>query len=196
PQHSPSNSAAVPISTTASDFNLTVKPASVSIQATNNATVNVTLTSADGFADTIGLGCASLPAGVNCHFSTPNAVLAANGTVVVSLTIDTNNPLGGGTAMLKTGPARGVQRTVLTAGLLLPLGVLFGCIFWRFRRRYAATVTLILFMGVAVLMATGCSGSFSQSSATPGTYTIQVTGTGIKSNISQYFPVSLTITAK
>ena len=186
------------ISTTASDFNLKVTPNSVSIPTTENATVNVTLTSADGFTDTIGLGCASLPAGVNCHFSTPSATLAANGVVVVSLTIDTNNPLGGGTSASIARPAMSGQRMVLAAGLLLPLGVLFGCIFWRFRRRYAQsmTVALMLLVGGGLLMATGCSGSFSQSSAAPGTYTIQVTGTGAKSNISHYENVTLTITAK
>jgi sugar lactone lactonase YvrE len=196
--HSPSTSAVVPISTTASDFNLKVTPNSVSIPSTENATVSVTLTSADGFADTIGLGCASLPAGVNCHFSTPSAALAANGVVVVSLSIDTNNPLGGGTSMLNARPVKGGQRLVLTAGLLLPLGVLFGGIFWRFRRRYARsmTVALVLLLSGAVLMATGCSGSFSQSSATPGTYKIQVTGTGANSNISHYENVTLIITAK
>jgi hypothetical protein len=167
--------------------------------------VNVALTSISGFTDTIGLGCASLPAGVNCHFSTPSATLTANGTVNVTLTIDTNNPLGGGSSAMNLLPAsQGLQRLagegkqiVSLAGLFLPLSVFFGCIFWRFRKRYAGlmTMALVLLLGGAALLVTGCGG-FSQSSATPGTYVIQVTGTGVNSNISRYQNVTLVITAK
>ena len=53
-----------------------------------------------------------------------------------------------------------------------------------------------LLLGVATQLVTGCSGSFTQSSATPGTYVIQVTGSGANSDISHYQNVSLTITAK
>ena len=40
---------------------------------------------------------------------------------------------------------------------------------------------------------TGCSG-FTQSSAAPGTYVIQVTATGANSNVIHYQNVTLTIT--
>jgi hypothetical protein len=93
--------------------------------------------------------------------------------------------------------ARPGSRGVSLAGLFLPLSLLFGSLFWRFRRRYAKSMTavLVLFLGVAALLVTGCSG-FTQSSAAPGTYVIQVTGTGANSNISHYQNVTLTITAK
>jgi sugar lactone lactonase YvrE len=193
--HGPSTSAAVSISTIAADFNLTVTPDKVTLAATQNISVNVALNSTDGFADTIGLGCASLPAGVNCNFSTPSVALSANGVENVTLTIDTNNPLGGGTSAMNARPA---DRNVFLAGLFLPLCVLFGFSFWRFRRRHAAAMTaaLILLLGIAAQLVTGCSGSFTQSSAAPGTYTIQVTGTGAHSDISNYQNVTLTITAK
>ncbi|MGA3373427.1 MAG: Ig-like domain repeat protein [Terracidiphilus sp.] len=194
-QHGASTSASVPISTIASDFNLTVTPASVTVATTENVSVNVSLKSIAGFADTIGLGCASLPAGVNCHFSTPSVQLAANGVENVTLTIDTNNPLGGGTSAMNVRPA---SQMASLAGLFLPLSLLFGCLFWRFRRRYARSMTmaLVLLLGIAALLATGCSGGFTQSSAAPGTYKIQVIGTGVNSNITQYVPVTLTINAK
>jgi hypothetical protein len=192
PLHGPSTSNVVTISTSAEGFNLAVTPPSVTIAATQNATVNVTLTSNNGFTDTIGLGCASLPAGVNCHFSADSVKLAANGTQKVSLTIDTNNPLGGGSSAMNARPG---GRSVSLAGLFLPLSVFFGCIFWRFRRRYAAALTtaLVLLLGSAALLVSGCSG-FSQSSAAPGTYVIQVTGVGTNSDITHYQNVTLTIT--
>ncbi len=193
--HGASSSASVAISTISADFNLTVTPDKVTMTNTQNLSVNVALNSTDGFADTIGLGCASLPAGVNCHFSTPNVALAANGVENVTLTIDTNNPLGGGTSAKNARPASG---GVFLAGLFLPLSVLFGCLFWRFRRRHAKSMAtaMVLLLGAAAMLVAGCSGSFTQSSATPGTYTIQVTGTGAKSDITHYENVTLTINAK
>ena len=190
--HSPSTSVAMAISNPASSFTLTVTPASVSVAATHNVTVTVTLAPISGFTDTIGLGCASLPAGVNCHFSTPTITMPATGVQNVQLTIDTNNPLGGGSTAMNARPdGRGVS----LAGLFLPLSALFGIFFWRFRRRHAAamTATLVLLLGVAAMLVTGCSG-FSQYSATPGTYVIQVTGVGAKSDITHYQNVTLTIT--
>jgi hypothetical protein len=204
--HSPSTSVATAINNPASGFTLTVTPASVSVATSQNVTVTVTLTSISGFTDTIGLGCASLPAGVNCHFSTNTITLTAAGAQNVQLTIDTNNPLGGGSSAMNARPGvQGPKRQVFVAGvdghgvslagLFLPLSVLFGIFFWRFRRRHAAAMTaaLVLLLGFAAQLATGCSG-FSQSSATPGTYVIQVTGVGANSNITHYQDVTLTIT--
>ncbi len=190
--HSPSTSQPLQVSATATGFNLTVTPPSVTMAAKQNATVSVNLTSVSGFVDTVGLGCASLPAGVTCHFASIGVALAANATQSVQLTIDTNNPLSGGTSAMNSGP--GKPGTYL-AGLLLPFSVFFGWIFWRFRRRHAAILTtaLVLLLSGTTLLVTGCSG-FSSSSAAPGTYVIQVTGTGANSDIIHYQNVTLTIT--
>jgi hypothetical protein len=195
PLHGSSTSNAVAVSSTGAGYNLTVTPASVTMAVTQNATVNVALSSITGFTDTIGLGCASLPAGVNCHFSSPSVALPANGVANVSLTIDTNNPLGGGSSAMKAHPG---GRSIALAGLFLPLGALFGCVFWRFRRRHAGwmTAALVLLLGLAAQLATGCSGGFTQSNAAPGAYVIQVTGSGANSDIAHYQNVTVTITAK
>jgi len=188
--HSPSTSQPVTISGTATGFNLAVTPASVTMAATQNATVTVTLTSSNGFADTIGLGCASLPAGVTCHFSSPSVSLAANGVATAQLQIDTNSPLtGGSSAMNSHGGSGGAY----LAGLFLPFSVFFGWIFWRLRKRQILTAVLILVLSAAAMVATGCSG-FSSNSAAPGTYVIQVTGTGANSNVIHYQNVTLIVT--
>jgi hypothetical protein len=54
-------------------------------------------------------------------------------------------------------------------------------------------MVLVLILSGAALLATGCSG-FTMSTATPGTYVIQVTGTGANSDIIHYQNVTLTIT--
>jgi len=190
--HSPSSSLSVSVSGTPTLYTLSVSPASVTMQTSQNATVNVNLTSNGTFTDTIGLGCASLPAGVFCHFSNPAVKLNPGATVSVQLTIDTNNPLGGGSSAMNR-PASGSKFSL--AGLFLPLSALFGLIFWRLRRRAAGILTtaMVLVLSAAALLATGCS-SYSTNTAAPGNYTIQVTGTGATTDVQQYQNVSLTIT--
>ena len=189
--HAPSTSQAVTISGTATDFNLTVNPPAVTMKTTQNATVTVNLASLGGFSDTIGLGCASLPAGVNCHFSSISVKLPANGAASAQLTIDTNNPLSGGSSAMNTTR----RSTAETAGLMLPIGLFFGWLFWRLRRRNASvwSLLLVLALSAGALFATGCSG-FSMGSAAPGTYTIQIVGTGTNSNVVHYQNETVTIT--
>lgn len=81
------------------------------------------------------------------------------------------------------------------AGFFLPFSAFFGWLFWRLRRRSMGALTLVLALALSAgaLLATGCSG-YSSSSAAAGTYVIQVTGTGTKSNVIHYQNVSLTIT--
>jgi len=157
-----------------------------------NANVTVTLTSISGFTDNIGLGCATLPAGVNCHFSSILVPLGANATATSTLTIDTNNPLGGGATAMNA--QTGQQKTALAA-LFLPFSLLLGGILWRFRKRNGSvwSMVLILALSGAALLATGCAG-YTQNSAKPGTYTIQVVGVGQNSNVEQYQNITLTIT--
>jgi hypothetical protein len=190
--HSPSSSPTIPVSGTPTLFSLGVKPSSVTMATSQNATVTVNLNSNGTFADTIGLGCASLPAGVFCHFSSPSVKLTAQGSASVQLTIDTNNPLSGGSSAMNFSP--GNSRFSL-AGLFLPISVVFGFVFWRLRRRNAGvfSMAMVLLLSAAALLATGCN-SYSVNTAAPGNYVIQVTGTGASTNAQQYQNVSLSIT--
>jgi hypothetical protein len=191
-EHSPSQSIAVPISSQGSAYNLTVTPSTISLASSQNINVTVTLTSVSGFTDTIGLGCASLPAGVNCHFSSLTVPLSASTPATAQLTIDTNNPLGGGATAMNR-PVE--QRKTALAGLFLPFSLLMGWVLWRFRKRHAGVLSmvLVLVLSGAALMATGCGG-FTQNTAAPGTYTFQVVGVGQNSNVTEYQNVTLTIT--
>jgi hypothetical protein len=54
-------------------------------------------------------------------------------------------------------------------------------------------MALVLVLSAASLGASGCN-SFSQSTAAPGTYVIQVTGTGVNSDVVHYQNVTLDIT--
>ena len=191
-EHGSSTSSALTVSGTPVDFGVTVTPATVTMASSQNATVTVTITSNANFSGAIGLGCSSLPAAVNCHFASVSLNLPAGGSVSTQLTIDTNNPLGGGSSAMNRRPG---DRRFSLAGLFLPLSLGFGLIFWRWRRRYAQvlTIALVLVLTAAAFVATGCSG-FSQNTAAPGTYVIQVTGTSTSSDVVHYQNVTLDIT--
>jgi hypothetical protein len=188
--HGGSTSTALTVSGTAVGFNIALSPTSATVKSSQNVTIAVALSSNAGFADTIGMGCASLPAVVNCHFSSPTVTLPANGAASVTLTVDTNNPLSGGTSARNN--ATPGQRIALAGLFLLPaLG--FGGLFWRLRRPGSGWIALLLILSAAAFAASGCSG-FSQKNAAPGNYVIQVTGTGVNSNLVHYQNLSLDIT--
>ena len=192
--HGSSTSSAINVSGTPVDFGVTVTPATVTVASSQNATVTVTLTSNANFTGTIGLGCSSLPVAVNCHFTAISLNLPAGGSVSTQLTIDTNNPLSGGSSAMNRRPGDG---RFSLAGLFLPIGLGFGFIFWRWRRRHGQvfTMALVLILTAAAFVATGCGGSgFSQATAAPGTYVIQVTGTSTSSDVVHYQNVTLDIT--
>lgn len=189
--HAPSTSAELQFSSTLTDFGISISSPSVRVVTKQNATIAVTLTSANGYTDKIGMGCLSLPAAVNCHFSSDSVTLAPGTTQTIQLTIDTDLPLGGGQAARLSRPE---DRGLSLAGLFVPASLLLGWGMWRFRRRYAALLVVAIALSLAgAALVTGCGG-FSQSSAAPGTYTIQVGGVGAVSNISHYQSVKLTIT--
>lgn len=190
--HSPSQSSPVSINGAPAGFSISVAPPTLTLVSGQNGTLSVTLSSNAGFADSIGMGCLSVPVAVNCHFSTNTVNLTSGQSQTVQLTIDTNAPLSGGSS---ASIARPRTRDVSLAGLFLPASLFFGFVFWRFRRRHAAVLVaaLALFLAGAIAV-TGCTASFSQVTAAPGTYTIQVGGIGANSNTSHYQNVTLTIT--
>ena len=190
--HGPSTSQPIQVTGVPIGFTLTVTPSAVSVPTGQSTTVSIAVGSISGFTDTIGLGCASVPAVVNCHFSAASVSLAANGAGTVQLTLDTNNPLGGGSASRNSAAHPG---SLWLAGLSLPMAVFFGMVFLRLRRRnriFARSLSLLI-VAAAALLLNGCGG-FSQISAAVGSYTFQVTGTGISSNLSHYQNIHLTVT--
>jgi len=176
------------------DFSIALNPTSVSIPAGDYANVSVNLTSLDGFTDDVALGCGSLPPSVTCNFATTTSSLAANGKSSVVLTIDTANPLVSGSQARNHAPAipGSPARTILAAFLFPGAGLLT---FWRFRRR-TGVLRLIAILAVvagATLAMNGCGG-LSLSSAKPGTYVIQVTATGTKTNVTHVANLTVQVT--
>jgi large repetitive protein len=190
--HQASTSQPITVAVNPVTFTLSVSPATMTLKTSQYAVAGMVLTSENGFADTIDLGCLGLPAGITCHFSSPSVVLAANGSAIAQLTIDTNSPLTGGSQAMNRRAGRG---GAAIAGFLLPFAVLLGWILRRQRKRMAAvfTMALLIVLSAAALLTTGCTG-ISTSSAAPGTYTIEVVGSGTATGVNVTQNVTVTIT--
>jgi hypothetical protein len=190
--HASSSSVAVQVPALPADFQIAVTPPKLSVPTGQQTTVNVTITAQSGFSDKIALGCSTLPAGVSCNFASNNIAPTASGPNTVRLTINTISPRGGGTSAANAMPG---TRNFSMAGISLPAGLLFGCVLWRLRKRSwaALTASLALLLSGAILT-TGCSTTFTQASAGPGTYAIEVTGVALSSSVAHYQTVTLTIT--
>ena len=199
--HAPSTSPRITAQILAPGFQLTLTPASLTLVSGQNGNATLTLISNSGFADRIGLGCASLPPIVTCHFSGETVDLAANAAPTVQLTVDTDSPLSGGAVAGNVSPADPRKSSFHIASAALPLGALFdlcvwGLALWVLRRRRSGKQALML--ALLVLAATACQllgcGSIRQDSAAPGTYAIQVVGIGVNSGIDQSASFTLTVT--
>ena len=194
--HSPSTSQPASLSTAPSTFSLSINPPSLTLTTGQNGTLTVQIASVNKASDTVTLGCANLPAAVNCHFASNSLTLASGAVVSTQLTIDTNNPLSGGTSVAanRSGHRPGHRSAPLAAAISLPLGVLFGLLLLGMRRRAQRWMVVLLLsvISIGTLALNGCGG-FSQSTAAPGTYKIQVTGVGTQSNQTHYANLTLTV---
>jgi large repetitive protein len=191
--NAPSVSNVVTVSVSqATEFNMALNPTSLSIPTAQSAQLTINLGSQDGFTDKIALGCDSLPYSVTCNFGSNDVTLNANGTTSVTLTVDTNSPLAGGSQAKNEGPLGG---SGMLAACVFPGAALFGLAFWRFRRNAAvlrALVVIAMLAGTTLEM-TGCGG-FSLNSAKPGNYVIQVTATGEQTGVTHVANLTLTVT--
>jgi hypothetical protein len=115
-------------------------------------------------------------------------VLAADGTMVGKLTIDTGDPLGAGaTAKNERSGGSGVLLAFLPAGLLACL------IFFRSKRRSLPMLILLLGAIAGTLGATGCGG-IKINSTPAGTYNFKVTAYGTGTGATETQDVTLIVT--
>lgn len=175
----------------APQFTLAVDAASVTVAARQHLTMNVSVSSVKGFADTITLGCLGLPYAATCTFNNSQLALTPNGAATAKLIIDTGNPLGAGSG----SSASLLQSRAATAMCCLPGGLLLVLIRRRNRRTVRRVSTMVLLaVALAVCAATeGCSG-LSVGSTPPGTYVFKVVGTGQGSSTTQAQTITLVVT--
>ncbi|HXS11305.1 MAG TPA: Ig-like domain repeat protein [Acidobacteriaceae bacterium] len=170
----------------ATQFTLTIDPATVNIVSKQHTIIQLSLSSIKGFSDKIQLGCLGLPFAATCTFSTPQTELSANGTTTVQLTLDTGDPLGiGAQASIRH------ERRDANALLCLFPAALLASLFGRRRR-----LTTLLVMICAIMLTftvSGCAG-LRESGTPPGAYTFKVTASGQGTGVTQSQVVTLTVT--
>jgi hypothetical protein len=173
----------------AQDFTAAASNTSWSMPTNTNETITITMKSMGGYSDQINLGCANLPYDMTCTFSQPSVTLAADGTQTATVTIDTSSPLSAG----------GVAANKATPTGIYFAGVFPGALWWllagrRKRRRGTAFLAAIAAVGLLPMMLfSGCNG-MSMTSASPGQYTLQVTATGVHSQITHTIDLTVDVT--
>ena len=189
--HGSSTSQTLTVAGVAYGFMVRVNPSTATISPSQTSTVTVTLTSVANFTDTVGLSCASLPAAVSCQFASSSLNLPAGGTASTQLTMGANLAQSGATTAANRRLGNG---RVSLAGLYLPFSLVFGWMFCRLRRPNARHLTAALILSVAAWIATGCDASLIPANATPGSYVIEVTGTGATTNVVRSQNLNLDLT--
>jgi hypothetical protein len=188
--NAPSTSPSLTIVVTQSqDFTAGTSNPNLTMATNTNKTITITFKSMGGFADQINLGCANLPYEMTCTFSKPSVMLTAGGTQTATVTIDTSSPLGaGGVAANKSTPT----------GIYFA-GVFPGALWWllagrKKRRRGTAWLAAIAAVGLMPMMLfSGCNG-LNMTSASPGQYAVQITTTGVNSQITHTIDLSVDVT--
>ncbi|HEX5282501.1 MAG TPA: Ig-like domain repeat protein [Bryocella sp.] len=170
----------------ATQFTLTIAPASVSIVSKQHSTIQLSLASIKGFSDVIQLGCLGLPFAATCTFSVPQTNLASGGTATVQLILDTGDPLGAGAQ----ASARQRRRNASVVLCLFPAALLLS--FFGQRRRFPALLMIISAFMLTCTMS-GCGG-LQGTGTPPGTYSFKVTASGQGTGATQSQVVMLSVT--
>jgi hypothetical protein len=172
-------------------FTMQLNPSAVTLQSKQNSTTTLTITSVNGFTDTLDLGCLGLPFAATCTFATDKTALAANGTQTIQVVVDTGSPLTAGSV------ARLEQRGTGSMAMMcsLPGGALLGLMFWKGRRRMRSGLGGLLFLLMLAAVSTGLTGcgGLNINGTPPGTYVFQVSATGVGTGVSQTIDVTLTV---
>ncbi|MGA7522719.1 MAG: Ig-like domain repeat protein [Acidobacteriaceae bacterium] len=177
------SSASTPVSTDAAStlpgFTVTASPSSLSLTPGQFGTINLTVTSQNGFAEAVNLSCSGLPGQSTCTFNPAVVTPPANGSIQSALQITTLATSG---ATRKEPGPRGGARTVwalVLPGMLALAGV--GAV----RRKHwmaLRVLGLVMLLGAGMLGLSACNSRYSYEHYKPspnygtpaGAYTVLI----------------------
>jgi hypothetical protein len=196
----PSVSAAVPLTVTASDFQLSAVGANLAVKSGGSLSVPVDLGGSYGNTIAVSLTCAGSSSSIGCAIA-PGSV-SVSGSSTATLTVNAYIP---GTSSSSSGssvrvPGRPANRW-LPVGGTIALSLAFGWLLPPRRRRILLSLLLGAVMSASLFV--GCGGSSAHSTppitptppanvdAQPGNYSVVVTGVsgGITHNTKVSFVV-------
>jgi large repetitive protein len=188
--YSASSSPATPITQgPPTSFTMQLSPPAVTVASKQNTTVTLTLSSLNGFSDTLSLGCLGLPFAATCTFSSDQSGLVANGTQVIHVVIDTGSPLTAG-GVAKNDSYHNSSKTTLC---FLPCGVLLGWVLMRSRKRRPLIGLLLLLCSIGLTLGLSGCGTLNINGTPAGTYTFKITAAGVNTGVTQSTVVTLTV---
>jgi hypothetical protein len=177
------------------EFTINLTPSSLSIPSGSHGSLNINITSAATFTDTLAIGCAGLPVDATCTFSTNQVPVSGGVAKSLSVEVDTGNPLGAGaSAGLKPTTSSTAYSCALPAGALLAL--LLGLNRRKLRKLNpkVALFALIVLLGVGSSVLTGCGSDLNMKHTPAGSYTFQIVASGNNTGVTQTATVQLTVT--
>ena len=166
------------------DFAIVLANPTVTLKSGDHTSTSATLSSINGFADTISVVCGKL-AHLACQVTPASTPLAANGTATLSLYLDT------APALAQNRPLS--HSPIQFALLLLPLGLLANRRLRRTGSRYAL-VWCALALSLATLALSGCGQMILPDALPSGTYTIPITATGKTTGVTHTVQLILNVT--
>jgi len=179
------------------DFALSLSKDSLALPPGGWTVVTVTVSPIGGFSGLVSLGCTGAPAHAQCEFPSGNSVVIGGTARTLQLAVNTSDVYGWGKEISQVKPRRGLPSQ--SAGLFslccaLPIFSLAGL--RRRPRNVGSTILRLLvpaFFLVALMGIAACSGK-NPAVATPGTYTLTVSGaSGSSANASSSLQHSMSI---
>lgn len=130
-------------------FTVTASPSSLTLTPGQFGTVQLTVTSQNGFSEQVNLSCSGLPGASTCSFNPVVATPPANGTANSAMQITTTATSGAGTNAGLRSSGSGTLYAILIPGVLAIAGV------GALRRKNLAALRVL---GIAMLLAAGTLG--------------------------------------
>jgi hypothetical protein len=134
-------------------FTVTASPGTLSLSPGDYSTVNLTVTSQNGFAEQVNLSCSGLPDASDCNFNPAVVTPPANGSVISPMQITTTAPSGINSKNDNNGQGlfgkSGVAYALVIPGVLALAGM------GALRRKHFGALRVL---GLVMLLAAGSLG--------------------------------------
>lgn len=139
-------------------FTVTANPSTVTVTPGQFATIQLTVTSQNGFSEAVNLSCSGLPGASTCNFNPVVLTPPANGSAVSAMQVTTTAPSGLGAKNGNPFHGSGAAYAVVIPGLLALAGV--GALR---RKHYGAlrVLGIVLLLSAASMGLTACNQRYS-----------------------------------
>jgi Bacterial Ig-like domain (group 3) len=169
----------MPDSSSLPGFTVTANPSSVSVSPGQFSTIQLTVTSQNGFSEAVNLSCSGLPGASNCNFNPDVVTPPANSSTLSALQLTTTAPSGLGAKNESPFGGSGAAYAVVIPGVLALAGV------GALRRKHLGALRVLgiaLLLGAASMGLSACNARYNYEHHHPapnfgtpvGNYTIVI----------------------